>query len=64
MLIALEGERPVYAALVSTGRGGMADPAETTATIRGTFLLRAKHVSGTMDGNEGSDEAFDLRDEL
>jgi len=62
MLIALEGERPVYAALVSTGRGGMSDPAETFATVRGTFLLRAKHVSGTMDGNEGSDEAFDLRD--
>jgi hypothetical protein len=62
MLIALEGERPVYAALVSTGRGGMSDPAETFATIRGTFLLRAKHVSGTMDGNEAGDESFDLRD--
>ena len=40
----------------------MSDPEETFATIRGTFLLRAKHVSGTMDGNEAGDEAFDLRD--
>ncbi len=62
LLIAFEGEKPVFAALVSSGRGGMADPTETFATVRGTFLLRAKHVSGTMDGNEASDESFDLRD--
>ncbi|MBK6516239.1 MAG: L,D-transpeptidase family protein [Polyangiaceae bacterium] len=62
LLIAYEGEKPVYAALVSTGRGGMADPEETFATVRGTFMIRAKHVSGTMDGNQGDDEAFDLRD--
>jgi lipoprotein-anchoring transpeptidase ErfK/SrfK len=62
LLIAYEGERPVYAALVSTGRGGMGDPETSFATLRGTFMIRAKHVSGTMDGEEGSDEAFDLRD--
>lgn len=62
LLVAYEGEKPVYASLVSTGRGGLSDPDETTATIRGTFLIRAKHVSGTMDGDEGSDESFDLRD--
>jgi lipoprotein-anchoring transpeptidase ErfK/SrfK len=39
----------------------MGDPETTTATIRGTFMIHSKHVSGTMDGNEGSD-AFDLRD--
>lgn len=62
MLIAYEGDKPVYAALVSTGRGGMSDPEETFATVRGTFMIRSKHVSGTMDGNQGEDEAFDLRD--
>ncbi len=62
LLVAYEGKTPVYAALVSTGRGGMSDPEETNATVRGTFLIRAKHVSGTMDGDEGSDESFDLRD--
>lgn len=62
LLTAYEGEKPVYAALVSTGRGGMGDPDTTFSTIRGTFMIRAKHVSGTMDGEEGSDEAFDLRD--
>lgn len=62
LLIAYEGPKPVFAALVSTGRGGLGDPEETTSTIRGTFLIRAKHVSGTMDGDAGSDESFDLRD--
>ncbi len=62
LLIAFEGDRPVYSCLVSTGRGGLSDPETTTATIRGTFLIRAKHVSGTMDGDESSDDAFDLRD--
>jgi len=55
LLVAWEGTRAVYGTLVSTGRGGMADPEGTTATIRGTFFIRAKHVSGTMDGNEGQD---------
>jgi lipoprotein-anchoring transpeptidase ErfK/SrfK len=62
VLVAYEGDKPVFAALVSTGRGGMSDPEETNATVRGTFLIRAKHVSGTMDGEEGTDESFDLRD--
>ena len=39
----------------------MSDPETTTATIRGIFYIHAKHVSGTMDGEEGSD-SFDLRD--
>ncbi len=60
-LVAYEGTRPVFATIVSTGRGEMADPSKSTATIRGTFFIHAKHVSGTMDGEEGSD-SFDLRD--
>jgi hypothetical protein len=60
-LVAYEGKRPVFATLVSSGRGGMSDPEITTATVRGIFYVHAKHVSGTMDGEEGSD-SFDLRD--
>lgn len=62
ILVAYEGRRPVFATLVSTGRGGMEDPEETTATVRGTFLIVSKHVSGTMDGDDRTAEAFDLRD--
>lgn len=61
MLIAYEGRRPVFATLVSTGIGGMGDPATTHATVRGTYLIHAKHVSATMDGDEATD-SYDLRD--
>ncbi|MEM9873424.1 MAG: L,D-transpeptidase [Myxococcota bacterium] len=62
LLVAYVGRRPVFATLVSTGRGGMGDPAETNATVRGTFMIHAKHVSGTMDGDDTTEDAFDLRD--
>lgn len=62
LLVAYEGRRPVFATLVSTGRGGMGDPEETHATIRGAYMIHAKHVSGTMDGDSTSEDSFDLRD--
>jgi hypothetical protein len=60
-LVAYEGERPVFATLVSTGADGLMDHDETHATIRGSFLIHTKHVSVTMAGDEQGDE-FDLRD--
>ena len=62
MLVAYEGTRPVYATLVSTGRGGTGDPEATSATVQGTFFIYEKHVTATMDGDEASDDAFDLHD--
>jgi hypothetical protein len=62
MLVAYEGRRPVFATLVSSGRGGMADPEKSHATMRGVFRIHAKHVSMTMDGDEETAESFDLRD--
>ncbi|WP_437290947.1 L,D-transpeptidase [Sorangium sp. So ce406] len=62
ILVAYEGTRPVFAALISSGRSGMADPEETDATVRGSFYIHAKHVSTTMDGDDEASEAFDLRD--
>lgn len=60
-LVAYEGEAPVYATLVSTGRDGLADPLTTHATVRGTYLIHTKHVTKTMSGDE-ADDPFDLRD--
>jgi L,D-transpeptidase catalytic domain len=60
-LVMYEGEKPVYATLVSTGVDGLGDPAETHSTIRGQFLIHTKHVSVTMDSDAEGDE-FDLRD--
>jgi hypothetical protein len=56
-LVAYIGKRPVYATLVSTGRGGMgpngpySDSAmeKSSSTVRGTFMIYQKEVSSTMD---------------
>lgn len=53
-LVLWEGKRPVYATLVSTGQAGVADPRTTTATIRGVFRIRNKHITATMDSNEST----------
>jgi len=61
MLTAYEGERPVFATLASTGRGGTGDPTVTSATIQGVFFIQSKHVSTTMDGSGGA-TSHDLHD--
>jgi lipoprotein-anchoring transpeptidase ErfK/SrfK len=61
-LMAYVGRRPVYAALVSTGRGGMGDPETQFATPRGTFMIYAKHVAATMDGSEDVSDSYSLLD--
>lgn len=53
-LVLWEGKKPVYATLVSTGQAGLDDPKKTTATVRGMFHIRNKHISAVMDSNESS----------
>jgi len=61
-LVAYVGTKPVYATLVSTGRGGLGDPEKVHATVRGTFMVYQKHVSATMDGEEDKSDSFALLD--
>lgn len=62
VLVAYEGQKMVYATLVSSGEDGLADP-ETSkrATIRGIYRIHTKHVSVTMDSTAVGEE-FELRD--
>lgn len=62
VLVAYEGRKPVYVTLVSTGAGGLGDPDKTTATVQGTFMIYAKHVSATMNGDEDKADSYSLRD--
>jgi lipoprotein-anchoring transpeptidase ErfK/SrfK len=54
-----EGKKPIYATLISTGQDGLDDWKTTKSTIRGTFRIRTKHVTTTMDstgkGAEGGE---------
>lgn len=60
-LVAYEGEHPVYATLVSTGAGGVADPGESRATVQGQFLIHTKYLSAGMSSN-AENAVFDLRE--
>ncbi len=60
-LVLYEGQQAVYATAVSTGRDGLGDPKKTLSTPVGTFEIREKHITTTMDANE-VDNKFELRD--
>jgi len=49
-LVAFEGERPVYAALISPGKHST-DKKRDHRTKSGTFRIREKHIATTMDGD-------------
>jgi lipoprotein-anchoring transpeptidase ErfK/SrfK len=60
-MVLYEATKPVYVTAVSTGRDGLGDPKSTFSTVRGTFRIREKHVTTTMDSHE-VDNKFELRD--
>ncbi len=60
-LLAYEGERPVFATLISSGEAGLEDHENSTATKRGIFRIHTKHISATMSSREAGEE-FELRD--
>jgi hypothetical protein len=55
MLVAYEGDRPVFATMVSTGRPGYETPT-------GTFRIQSKHVSTTMDDPNAGEDAYSIED--
>ena len=55
VLVAYEGDTPVYATLVATGKPGFETPT-------GLFRIHAKHISTTMDGADGTDEMYSIED--
>jgi hypothetical protein len=54
-LVAYEGQRAVYATLVSSGKEGFETP-------MGLFRIHAKHVSTTMDGLAGEEDEYSIED--
>jgi lipoprotein-anchoring transpeptidase ErfK/SrfK len=60
-LILYEGEKAIYATMVSTGKDGLGDPDKTHSTPRGIFSIRDKHVTATMDSQMLGSE-FELND--
>lgn len=55
VLVAYEGNEPVFATLVSTGQAGFETPL-------GVFRIQSKHVSTTMDNLANPDESYSIED--
>jgi hypothetical protein len=61
-IAAFEGDKLVYATLVSTGRHDDHDPAKDHRTQMGSFRIREKHISATMDDDSASDGPYSIED--
>jgi hypothetical protein len=62
-LVAFEGDRPFYGALVSPGKRSK-NKEKDHATVQGTFRIREKHIAVTMDGDgkAASDLPYSIED--
>ncbi len=54
-LVAFEGQTPVYATLVSSGRN-------EHETVPGVFRIREKHIAATMDADTATDGPYSIQD--
>lgn len=65
-LVAYVGKTPVYATLISAGRGGLGPKDDSNPdgerTARGTFMIHDKAISSTMDGDEDRADSYELTD--
>jgi L,D-transpeptidase catalytic domain len=61
-LVAYEGDKAVYATLVSTGRVDDHEKEKDHRTPPGSFRIREKHVAATMDGDVASDGPYSIED--
>jgi hypothetical protein len=61
-LVAFEGDKPVYATLVSTGKMDDNDKEKDHRTHSGEFRIREKHIAATMDGDVASDGPYSIED--
>ncbi|WP_394829738.1 L,D-transpeptidase [Pendulispora albinea] len=62
LLIALEGDMPVFATYISSGRHNAYDKEHDYATPSGTFRIREKHVTATMDGDVAGVGPYSIED--
>jgi len=64
ILVLWNGKQAEYLTLVSTGRPAIGDWKETTASPRGVYRIYSKHISATMDSDEGASRRLNQEKEL
>lgn len=60
LLVAYEGDKPVYATLVSSGKKG--NDEESFRTPKGKWRIKTKHISSSMAGSTASDGDYSIQD--
>jgi hypothetical protein len=60
-LVAFEGDKPVFATIVSTGRHDD-DPGQDHSTRPGVFRIFEKHIAATMDADTATDGPYSIED--
>ncbi len=60
LLVAYEGEQPVFTTLVSTGKKGNKD--ESFRTPKGKWRIQSKHISSSMAGSTATDGDYSIQD--
>jgi hypothetical protein len=61
-LIAFEGQKPVFVTLVSSGKKNETDKEKDHRTVTGSFRIREKYISATMDDDSASDGPYSIED--
>jgi hypothetical protein len=61
-LVAFEGDKPVFATIISSGRHDDTNPAKDHRTRAGDFRVREKHISATMDNDTATDGPYSIED--
>jgi hypothetical protein len=61
-LVAFEGDKPVYATLLSSGRRDLQDREKDHQTHNGSYRIREKHIAATMDADTASDGPYSIQD--
>jgi hypothetical protein len=61
-LVAFEGDKPVYATIISSGKRDLKDKEKDHPTKNGTFRIREKHIAATMDADTASDGPYSIED--
>jgi hypothetical protein len=61
-LVAYEGDKPVFATIISSGRHDDDDKAKDHRTPTGSFRIREKHITTTMDDDSATDGPYSIED--
>jgi len=62
IVVAFEGTRPVFGTLASTGKRNAYDKDHDYPTPTGTFRIREKHITATMDGDVAGVGPYSIED--